>query len=268
MKRAQLFLLILAAGLLASYALAFIHPFGDAGLGSRSGSPQQWGNTAIPPGIHAVLAAKCGDCHSRQTRAPIYAHFVPASWLIERDVIRARGAMDLSYWDSESSDDRQIMIAKIAHIAKKREMPPVQYLAMHWNARLNTNDLRAIAGWAQANAPDGEDSESGAALQGDAGRGKVVFEKRCTGCHALENDREGPRLKGVFGRIAGTVSGYDYSPALKNSHIEWSETTLERWLNDPDSVAPNNNMDFHVANPGERKDIIQFLKEQSQPTAH
>jgi len=267
-KRAQSILAILAGSLVAAYLLAFSHPFGNAGLGSRSGSRLQWGEAAMPSGIHAVLATKCGDCHSFQTRAPVYAHFAPASWLIERDVLRARSAMDLSRWDSESSDEREMQIAKIAHVAKRREMPPFQYLALHWNARLTSDDLHAIADWAQASAPAGEASQSGITPQGDASRGKVIFEKRCTGCHALEKDREGPRLKGVYGRTAGTVSGYDYSPALKNSHIAWNEATLERWLADPDSVAPNNNMDFHLANPGERKDVIQFLKEQSQAPAH
>ena len=46
---------------------------------------------------------------------------------------------------------------------------------------------------------------------GDAVRGKAVFEKRCTGCHAMDVDREGPRLAGVFGRKAGSIGGLHYS---------------------------------------------------------
>lgn len=111
-----------------------------------------------------------------------------------------------------------------------------------------------------ASQPD----RAAAPLQGDAARGKEVFEKRCTGCHALEQDREGPHLKGVFGRTAGTVSGFDYSDALKNSQIVWNEATLERWLTDPQTMVPGANMDFFVAKPGERADVIEFLKEQSQ----
>ena len=98
---------------------------------------------------------------------------------------------------------------------------------------------------------------------GDAVRGKQVFEKRCTGCHALDHDREGPHLAGVYGRTSGTVSGFDYSDALKNSHIEWREETLERWLTDPQTMFPGAEMDFFVKNPRERADVIAFLKQQS-----
>src|SRR5258706_5114145 len=38
-----------------------------------------------------------------------------------------------------------------------------------------------------------------------ASRGKETFEKRCGGCHALDRDKEGPRLRGVYGRPARPV---------------------------------------------------------------
>src|SRR5580700_10566743 len=47
--------------------------------------------------------------------------------------------------------------------------------------------------------------------------GKELFEKRCGGCHALDRDKEGPRLGGVYGRAAASVPSFDYSAALKNS---------------------------------------------------
>jgi cytochrome c len=109
--------------------------------------------------------------------------------------------------------------------------------------------------------------QDAAPMQGDAVRGKAVFEKRCTGCHALDQDREGPHLKGVFGRTAGSVPGFDYSGAISNSHIVWDETTLERWLTDPQTMLPGVNMDFYVAKPDERADVIEFLKEQSRQAA-
>jgi cytochrome c len=118
---------------------------------------------------------------------------------------------------------------------------------------------------AQSTQPAAAQLPSTAApMQGDAVRGAAVFEKRCTGCHALDQDREGPHLKGVFGRNAGSVPGFDYSGALRNSHIVWDEATLERWLTDPQTMVPGANMDFYVAKPDERLVVIEFLKEQSQ----
>ena len=106
----------------------------------------------------------------------------------------------------------------------------------------------------------GDQSEASLSGSGDATRGKVVFEKRCTGCHALDGDREGPRLAGIFGRKAGSVAGFDYSVGLKNSGMTWNESTLEKWLSDPDMVVPDTKMDFHVPKAQERSDLIAYFK--------
>ena len=103
--------------------------------------------------------------------------------------------------------------------------------------------------------------DAATAGEGDAERGKAVFERRCTGCHALQVDREGPRLAGVYGRRAGSVSGFAYSPALKSSGIDWNDKTLEQWLSDPDQMIPQNNMSFSVPKMAERRDLIAYLKQ-------
>ena len=95
----------------------------------------------------------------------------------------------------------------------------------------------------------------------DAVAGRAAFEKRCTGCHALDRDKEGPRLAGVLGRKAGTVSTFPYSNALKKSAVVWNEQALDKWLSDPDSLVPDSDMAFRLNSPGERAAIIAFLKE-------
>ena len=97
--------------------------------------------------------------------------------------------------------------------------------------------------------------------EGDAIRGKAIFERRCAGCHTMDQNREGPRLRGVVGRTSGSVTGYDYSPSLKNAHIIWDETALEKWLSGPDTLVPGNNMDFFVPKAQERRDVIRYLRE-------
>src|SRR3546814_8100432 len=63
--------------------------------------------------------------------------------------------------------------------------------------------------------------------QGDAATGKKVFQK-CRACHAVEpgKNKIGPTLHGVFGRKAGSVEGFNYSKAMKQSEIVWSADTL------------------------------------------
>jgi cytochrome c len=95
--------------------------------------------------------------------------------------------------------------------------------------------------------------------------GKSLFEKRCTGCHALDADHEGPRLRGVFGRPAGKVTTFKYSEALQRAKVTWHEAELDKWLTDTESVAPDNDMGFRVPKQEERAAIISYLKGLSNP---
>ncbi|HLK17460.1 MAG TPA: c-type cytochrome [Bryobacteraceae bacterium] len=96
----------------------------------------------------------------------------------------------------------------------------------------------------------------------DIDSGKDLFERRCAGCHALDKNKEGPRLRGVVGRAAASVPDFEYSAALKASHLTWDTDTLNRWLTDPEQLAPGNDMAFRVIKPEEREAIIAYLKTQ------
>jgi len=91
-------------------------------------------------------------------------------------------------------------------------------------------------------------------------RGKDLFARRCSGCHALDINKEGPRLRGVFGRKAASVPGFEYSEALKKAAIRWDEAGLERWLTDPDAMALGTDMEFGLKDGEERKAVIAYLK--------
>lgn len=97
------------------------------------------------------------------------------------------------------------------------------------------------------------------------GEGKQLFEKRCTGCHSLDRNKEGPSLGNVYGRHAGKAPGFNYSAALKSANFTWDEQQLDRWLTDTQSLVEDNNMDFHVPKADERTEIIRYLKEVSLP---
>ena len=252
-----------ALTLAASFALARIHPFGDAGLFKVSGgaNPIMKGST-VPAEVRTILASKCADCHSMQTKSPFYGHLAPVSWLMERDINRGRQAMNLALWDSYSADQQQTFAAKIVQETREHEMPLLQYRMIHWNSRVTGTEIRTLADWAHASGSETGKSDL-PARAGDASLGQALFEKRCTGCHALAANHEGPKLQGVFGRAAGSVTDYAYSPSLKKANVMWDETTLDKWLTDPDAFVPGNNMDFLVSKPQERKDLIAFLRKTS-----
>jgi cytochrome c len=264
-------LIACAIALPASFILARTHPFGDPGLDTPKPDTQKpaqalMDNSSVPADVRALLATKCADCHSMQTRLPAYdrvaLRFAPASWLIERDIVEGRSHMNLSLWDTWTPDQQQIFAAKILEESKTGKMPPPQYRVIHRNAGVTDADVAIFSRWTREKiAPQ----PVGAAevLPGDPARGREIFEKRCSGCHALNQNREGPRLRDVFGRTSGQIAGFLYSPALVKAHIVWNQESLEQWLTDPDALVPGNNMDFHVPKAQERQDLIRFLKEQN-----
>jgi cytochrome c len=98
--------------------------------------------------------------------------------------------------------------------------------------------------------------------KGDAKRGEAAFEKRCSGCHALDEDKEGPRLRGVYGRKAASLTTFQFSEALKASNITWDDEKLDRWMGEPEKLVPDSDMTFfRVASAAERLDLVAYLRQ-------
>jgi cytochrome c len=98
---------------------------------------------------------------------------------------------------------------------------------------------------------------------GDAARGEALY-RDCQACHSFDKNQIGPMHRGVFGRTAGSVPGFDYSEALKNAKIVWTEANLDKWLADPEVLVPGSKMYFSVDKAGDRADLIAFLKERAK----
>eukprot|EP00029_Vermamoeba_vermiformis_P006403 TRINITY_DN249_c0_g1_i1.p1 TRINITY_DN249_c0_g1~~TRINITY_DN249_c0_g1_i1.p1 ORF type:complete len:110 (+),score=43.74 TRINITY_DN249_c0_g1_i1:40-369(+) len=105
------------------------------------------------------------------------------------------------------------------------------------------------------------------APEGDYARGEALFKGRCAQCHTANKGgphKQGPNLYGLFGRTAGTVAGYKYSPANQTSGITWTEETLFEYLLNPKKYIPKTKMNF----PGfkseqDRADVIVYLKKET-----
>jgi cytochrome c len=98
---------------------------------------------------------------------------------------------------------------------------------------------------------------------GSPARGAEIYESHCGACHSLNANRVGPMHRGVFGRKAGSVAGFHYTPALKASGIVWNAATLDRWLTNPQGMVPGTAMGLRLASPQDRADVIAYLKQQS-----
>ncbi len=242
--------------------LARVHPFGNAGLYTASAAQAPIADSgSIPPDVRGILTAKCADCHSAQTHAPFYGRFAPMSWLMERDIVEARKAMNLSLWNTYVADQRRALAAMMVQQTRSHRMAPPQYRIIHWSARVDDTDGEILSQWARGSQAMQVDAL--VAGEGDAAQGGELFEKRCTGCHELTLNHEGPQLQHVYGRTSGTAPGFAYSAALKKAQIVWDDQSLDRWLTDPDAFIPGNDMDFLVSKPQERRDLITYLKQSS-----
>ncbi|KGM32868.1 hypothetical protein P409_18980 [Inquilinus limosus MP06] len=102
---------------------------------------------------------------------------------------------------------------------------------------------------------------SPALADGDAARGQTLF-SRCSACHTVtDQNKLGPHLSGVFGRVAGTVAGYTFSKAMVAYAKPWDETTLDAFLAGPAKAVPGTKMAAPpISNPQDRADLIAYLK--------
>jgi cytochrome c len=101
----------------------------------------------------------------------------------------------------------------------------------------------------------------------DLAAGKKIF-ARCRICHTLAAGAPstvGPNLHGLFGRKAGTLPSYDYSPAMINSGVAWNDKTLAEYLRDPQLFIPGDKMGFPgIRNPEETKNLLAYLKKATE----
>jgi cytochrome c len=105
-----------------------------------------------------------------------------------------------------------------------------------------------------------------ARADGDPARGEQRFAD-CAACHAPKPGvaNVGPSLGGVFGRKAGTLADFRYSPALKRSGITWTPETLDTFLADPQKAVPNNRMPYAgMPDAADRADLIAYLLKAAQ----
>jgi cytochrome c len=105
---------------------------------------------------------------------------------------------------------------------------------------------------------------AGAGLAQDLAAGEASFRK-CLPCHAVGADarnKVGPVLNGLEGRKTGTIEGYTYTDANKNSDIVWSEATFREYIRDPRARIPGTKMIFAgIKNDKEIADLWAYLKQ-------
>jgi cytochrome c len=98
----------------------------------------------------------------------------------------------------------------------------------------------------------------------DLAAGENSF-KKCLPCHSVGADAKnkvGPVLNGLEGRKSGSVDGYNYTDANKNSGITWDEATFKEYITNPRAKIPGTKMVFAgINNENERGNLWAYLKQ-------
>ena len=94
----------------------------------------------------------------------------------------------------------------------------------------------------------------------DTIQGEKAF-KKCKACHSLTKNKMGPALGDIFDKKVGSVEGFKYSKAMRNSDIIWDEYTLDKFLTKPSKYIKGTKMRFRGLKPPYRDAVIKYLKE-------
>ena len=90
-------------------------------------------------------------------------------------------------------------------------------------------------------------ASTGTASAQDAAAGEQVFKRMCSPCHDVGEEAKvklGPPQNGLDGRQSGTMEGFNYSPANKNSGITWSDESFAKYIRAPMQEMPGTRMAF------------------------
>jgi hypothetical protein len=134
--------------------------------GRRISSPLLAG-AQIDPETLRIVERACQSCHSERTQWPWYSHVPPASWLIHRDVARARDRFDLTRWGWYSALEKQALLSAIGAAARTGVMPPRRYRIFHPESDLSPPERERLYRWTRAERLRLREYDDPAPMSGD-----------------------------------------------------------------------------------------------------
>ena len=104
----------------------------------------------VPDDVAAILDRACRDCHSNETRWPLYAYVAPISWEVAEHVANGRQEMNLSEWGTYDRETAQDLLTVMCRQARSRDMPLPSYTRLHRGARLADAEIKRLCEWTSA----------------------------------------------------------------------------------------------------------------------
>ncbi len=106
----------------------------------------------VPADVDSILHRACYDCHSNETRWPWYSRIPPMSFMIYRDVTRARAVMNFSQWPAGRERYASSLLMAMCPDLRSGAMPKRGYTLLHPGARLSGEEVNRVCQWSTAEA--------------------------------------------------------------------------------------------------------------------
>ncbi len=101
-----------------------------------------------PKQIETLFKKACYDCHSNHTDYQWYDNIAPFSWIVDKNIKRAKLSLNFSKWgDFEPWQRRVFLQGGIVYDINIDRMPPKRYLRFHHEAIFDDRAKEQIENW-------------------------------------------------------------------------------------------------------------------------
>ena len=112
------------------------------------------GDPPAPRNVQWILRRACYDCHSTETRWPVWVYVAPISWRVVADVDRARRFVNFSDWSSYPPLYQQALRMNIDRVNATHKMPLWYYVTLHPDGKLSAEDRKLLSQWAKTGSTE------------------------------------------------------------------------------------------------------------------
>ncbi len=119
-------------------------------------NPVGAGGPTVSDDLQWTLRRACYDCHSNETRWPVWAYVAPVSWLVVRDVSAARSILNFSEWAAYEPEVRVALRSIVGPTTATHRMPLWHYLPLHPDSSLSESELDALSSWSTGAAEEAD----------------------------------------------------------------------------------------------------------------
>lgn len=101
----------------------------------------------MPDSVQLIFAATCYDCHSNNTKYPLYSYIQPARFMMERHIRNGKKDLNFSEFGNYSKRRQESKLERIIKQVQSGEMPLASYTFLHKNSKLTSRQRETIINW-------------------------------------------------------------------------------------------------------------------------